>query len=95
MNNTPPTIVSSPASAKQGGQYTYQVQASDPDGDALSYSLEAAPSGMTIHPQTGLVQWTPAAGTRGRHQIRVVAKDPKGGFATQEFDLSLSAPTKS
>lgn len=95
MNNTPPTIVSLPASAKKDGQYTYQVQANDPDGDALSYSLEVAPSGMTIHPQTGLVQWTPAAGTRGSHQIRVVAKDLKGGFATQEFDLSLAAASKS
>lgn len=95
MNNTPPTIVSSPASAKQEGQYAYQVQAQDQDGDALTFNLEVAPPGMTIHTQTGLVQWTPGADTKGSHRVRVIAKDPKGGFATQEFDLSLSAPSKS
>ena len=95
MNNTPPTIVSSPASARQEGQYTYQVQANDSDGDVLSFSLEVAPPGMTIHPQTGLVQWVPTAEAKGSHQVRVVAKDPKGGFATQEFDLSLAAASKS
>ena len=95
MNNTPPTTVSSPASAKQDGQYAYQVQAQDPDGDALTFNLEVAPPGMTIHPQSGLVQWVPAADLKGSHRVRIIAKDSKGGFATQDFDLSLSSPVKS
>ena len=95
INNTPPTIVSSPTSAKQNGQYAYQVQTQDPDGDALTFNLEIAPSGMTIHPQTGLVQWVPAADVQGSHRVRVVVKDARGGFATQEFDLSLTALSKS
>lgn len=95
ISNTPPTIVSSPTSAKQDGQYAYQVQAQDPDGDALTFNLEVAPPGMTIHPQSGLVQWVPAADLKGNHRVRVVAKDARGGFATQEFDLSLTALSKS
>ena len=95
INNTPPTIVSSPTSAKQDVQYAYQVQAQDPDGDALTYNLEVAPPGMTIHSQSGLVQWVPAADLKGSHRVRIVAKDSKGGFATQDFDLTLTAPSKS
>ena len=95
INNTPPTIVSLPTSAKQDGQYAYQVQAQDPDGDALTFNLEVAPPGMTIHPQSGLVQWVPAADLKASHRVRIVAKDSKGGFDSQDFELSLSSPGKS
>jgi hypothetical protein len=38
--NTAPTITSTPrTSTRQGNLYTYQVQATDPEGDRLTYSL--------------------------------------------------------
>jgi putative Ig domain-containing protein len=95
MNNTAPRITSTPASAAQGAQYEYQVIAKDPDDDPVTYVLEVAPTGMTIDPQSGMIQWAVAPGTTGSHRVRVMAKDSKGGFATQEFDLSLSSPGQS
>ncbi len=95
MNNTAPRITSSPASAAQGTSYEYQVIAKDPDDDPVSYVLEVAPPGMTIDPQSGVIRWSVASGTTGSHRVRVVVKDSKGGFAMQEFDLSLSSPVKS
>jgi len=44
-----------------GQTFVYDVDATDPDGDALTFSLVAAPSGMTIDPASGLVRWTPGA----------------------------------
>ena len=35
-----------------GKIYTYQVKATDPDEDKLTYSLKSAPAGMTIDPKT-------------------------------------------
>ena len=40
-----------------GSVYTYQVKATDPDEDKLTYSLKSAPAGMTIDPKTGAIQW--------------------------------------
>lgn len=55
-----PPIVSTtaPVSATYGTPLTFQVSASDPDGDAFSYALSAAPSGMSMSSE-GLVTWTP------------------------------------
>jgi hypothetical protein len=46
---------------------------------------------MTIEAKTGRIHWGVTPDQKGNHRIRVVAKDPHGGFATQEFDLSLTA----
>ena len=58
-NNHPPVITSTPRTTLQAGRtYEYQVQAKDPDGDALNYVLDSGPAGMAISP-TGLVGWIP------------------------------------
>ena len=92
IGNALPTIVSQPPTAPTAGQYAYRVQADDPDGDPLTYVLESAPPGMTIDGQTGQITWVPSPETKGAHRVRIVAKDTKGGFASQEFELSLSGP---
>ncbi|MDY7002799.1 MAG: Ig-like domain-containing protein [Cyanobacteriota bacterium] len=40
-------------------EYQYPVEAIDPDEDVLAYSLETAPDGMTIDPNTGEIIWNP------------------------------------
>jgi len=67
QDNHPPQITSTPVtSATVGEAYTYDVAATDPDGDTLTYSLLAAPTGMTINSSTGLINWIPtAAGSFG------------------------------
>lgn len=94
LNNTAPRVTSSPATIALGGLYEYHVTAKDYDADPISYALEAAPVGMTIDSQSGLIRWMPTAGTTGSHHVRVVVRDGRGGFATQEFDLSLSTATQ-
>ena len=90
--NSAPMIVSDPPSAGEGGRYAYLVQATDPDGDPVTYALETAPPGMTIDTATGQVRWTLPPDLRGAHRIRVVAQDDRGGLAAQEFELSLVPP---
>lgn len=73
--NQPPAITSSPkVTAAAGGVYEYQVVASDRDGDALSYALVSAPTGMTIS-STGKVAWAVLAGfASGRALERVCVR---------------------
>jgi hypothetical protein len=94
MSNSSPTILSSPSLATTGEIYEYVVQASDPDGDRLTYTLEEAPPGMSIGEQTGRIRWTVTPEAKGLYRIKVVAQDSKGGFAAQAFELSISRPPK-
>jgi hypothetical protein len=83
--NAAPRFVSTPVTtAATGVRYTYAAQATDPDaGDILTFSLPTAPAGMTIDPLSGLVQWTPAAGQLGSHDVVVRVQDARGLFALQ------------
>jgi hypothetical protein len=56
--NHPPVIVSQAVTTAQFGQsYAYEVKAIDPDNDPVKYSLDAAPSGMSIDSTTGRISW--------------------------------------
>jgi RHS repeat-associated protein len=86
----PPTITSMPSSAGTVGQaYTYQVAATDPQGQALAYSLGQTPAGMTIDPSSGLVKWTPGATQTGTQTVQVIATDQAGLAANQTYSLSV------
>lgn len=91
MGNSLPKIVSTPPVPGTPDSYTYAVKAVDSDGDALTYHLEAAPSGMTIGERTGQIEWRVPANQPGVHHVKIVVKDGRGGAASQEFDLTLTA----
>ncbi len=56
--NQAPKIISEPVTnAELGKNYFYDVEAVDPNGDFLSYSLLFGPQGMNIDPITGLITW--------------------------------------
>jgi RHS repeat-associated protein len=87
-----PTIISvAPAHATAALPFSYRVTATDPNGDALSYYLDAAPAGMTIDRATGVVTWTPDAGQVGTQHVAVRVLDGRGGEAAQSFDLAVAA----
>ncbi|MCF6247089.1 MAG: Ig domain-containing protein, partial [Desulfobacula sp.] len=67
--------------------YNYDVNAIDPNNDALSYFLISSPGGMTITPDTGVISWTP--GTEGTYPVQVLAEDGKGGAHTQNFTITI------
>jgi VCBS repeat-containing protein len=89
---SPPTITSSPVTtATAGALYLYQARATDPDGTAIAWSLDAAPAGMTVGASTGLVTWTPGAGQEGANAVTARATDGSGQWATQPFTIQVAA----
>ena len=88
--NNRPTITSAPPSALQEGRFEYAVTAVDQEGDPLTYSLEAAPPGMTIDKATGRILWQVPPGTKGARRVRVVVRDNHEGQGFQEFELDMS-----
>ena len=85
--NHPPVIASSPVtSTTKDEPYSYDVNATDIDGDTLVYSLTANPSGMTINSSTGLIAWTPT--TSGDFDVTVKVSDGEL-TGTQSFTITV------
>ena len=90
--NDPPVITSLPdTTAVEDSLYTYAPLATDPDPvDSITFSLAAAPEGMSIDPQTALISWTPAQKDVGAVPVAVRATDASGGVAEQPFTLLVA-----
>ena len=90
--NNLPTITSTPRQfLRLGFNYDYDVDATDPDGDTLTYSLVDFPAGMTIDGSTGEIFWYPD--TEDTEVIKVRAEDGKGGVAEQAYNIIITGPS--
>ncbi len=89
IQNHPPIIQEHREFNFDGTVYTYQVKASDPDGDALVYSLEGAPDGMSIDKSTGLITWKVPAEFKGDAGATAVVNDGNGGIARYNLKISI------
>ena len=89
--NLDPVITSSPVTTgTQGVAYSYQVQATDPEGGSLTYTLPTKPTGMTIS-GSGLIAWTPSS--VGSEPVVVRVTDNKGAFAEQSYSIAVAVAT--
>ncbi|WP_013334653.1 putative Ig domain-containing protein [Gloeothece verrucosa] len=90
--NKNPVIETTPVIEIIGGQtYQYDVNATDANGDTLTYQLAIAPTGMTIDPQSGLINWTTTLADIANHQITLQVTDGRGGITQQNYSLSVIA----
>ena len=88
--NAAAEITSLPRTDVQVGRpYLYQIEASDPNGDPLTYTLVEGPVGMEVDEQ-GLVTWLPGADQAGENQITLSIDDGRGSAIQQSFTLSVS-----
>jgi len=92
--NRPPEITSVPVeTATVGVEYVYDVNATDPDGDTLIYSLiSVEPPGMEINPGSGKITWTPPidATVGDEFDVTVQVEDEDGLIDTQDFTITIS-----
>ena len=87
--NSPPAITSDPSRIAVSGQlYSYQIAASDPDNDALIYSLTTKPEGMAINSNT--ISWTPSESQVGTNNVVIQVSDASSS-ATQSFTITVSS----
>lgn len=87
--NRPPTLEAIGDQVVTAGRpFTLQIVATDPNGDALTYSLRGdALAGATLDASTGLFSWTPDAGLAGQSfNVTFVAADAELE-ATQDAKL--------
>jgi len=88
--NAAPVITSDPIiTATENQLYLYQVEASDPNGDTLTYSSIVKPEGMNIDSENGLMIWTPTNEQVGINLVEVEISDGKLSV-TQSFEIEVS-----
>jgi hypothetical protein len=91
VSNRPPSVTSRPGSSLPGGAFHYLVEAVDPDGDApLRFELDESPAGMQIGAISGEVDWRPTASQAGRHTVRVIVDDLRGGRIAHAFEVEVA-----
>ncbi|QEF99058.1 tRNA(Glu)-specific nuclease WapA precursor [Stieleria maiorica] len=91
--NLDPIIESSaPSEAVAGAVFRYDLFASDPNVDLLTYELTVGPALASID-AFGRIRWTPTSSDLGDHPFEVTVRDPRGGVAIQSFDLEVIEDT--
>ena len=84
INNAPIISSAAPNSVVIGDSLAYQIEATDIDGDPITFHLMSGPSGLTMTPG-GLVQWTPTAASTDFDEVVVEVRDNQGGITVHDF----------
>jgi hypothetical protein len=87
--NHPPVFIEHKNYDFSGTTLVYQAQATDTDGDRITYSLEGQPEGMSIDRNSGKVTWNVPGGYRGEQTVILVADDGHGGFARYSVSFMI------
>ncbi|MEM2991262.1 MAG: Ig-like domain-containing protein, partial [Halobacteria archaeon] len=91
--NQKPAITEIPdKTINEGSLLSFTVSASDPDaGDKLTFSLDAGPTGASIHPSTGLFSWQSKDGPDSFTVIvRVTDNGSPQESDTEVFDIIVN-----
>ncbi len=90
QTNAAPVLLDPADRSLYAGQSLYfQLQASDADGDSITFSSNNLPAGASLS-QSGAFAWTPSAGQAGTTNVAFVATDCTGRSATQSAQLAAS-----
>ncbi|MFT7559099.1 MAG: hypothetical protein ACI93R_001003 [Flavobacteriales bacterium] len=93
--NDPPSFSSFPNasnSRSEGGSYSFDVDATDPESDTLRYELTSAPADMLIDDISGEITWTigDAADTTNTITVRAFELGNTSSNVEASFDIDVS-----
>jgi len=86
---TPPTISNKPISDQTiavNEDFALDIDATEPDGDDITYAASGLPSGLSIDSNSGLISGVPT--TTGTYTVTVIAKD-KDGEDSESFTIEV------
>lgn len=93
--NRAPTISGTPPKTAVAGQsYSFQPTASDPDGDALAFSIQNKPAWATFSTSTGRLSGTPTSSQTGTYS-NIVIRVSDGKVSTSLPAFSITVTTTS
>jgi glucose/arabinose dehydrogenase/PKD repeat protein len=79
---------------EEGAEVLVQVEATDPDGDSLTYELTGMPAGVSIDAETGAITGTigPGASSSSPFVATVTVTDERGAVAEATFGWTVALP---
>ncbi|MCG8317644.1 MAG: putative Ig domain-containing protein, partial [Pseudomonadales bacterium] len=87
--NQSPSVISVPAATSMENQlYTYVIDAIDPDGDELTYTLNNSPQGMILQDNT--LSWTPTYEQAGTYDVVISVSDNINEPVNQTYSLTIN-----
>jgi hypothetical protein len=88
----PPTISGNPAtSVNVGSAYSFTPSASDPDGHALTFSIQNPPAWTTFNTDTGQLSGTPSAGDIGSYaNIIIIVTNGTSSASLPAFSIAVT-----
>jgi hypothetical protein len=91
--NHAPSIAGTPSpQARAGAAYTFTPQASDADGDHLTFSIANKPSWASFNASTGQLSGTPTAANVGSFaNVVITVSDGSSTAALSAFSITVSA----
>ncbi|MCF6207109.1 MAG: Ig-like domain-containing protein, partial [Sulfurovum sp.] len=90
---TPPTILNKPIpdqTATLNSNFTLDIDATEPDGDTITYTANGLPPGLSIDSTTGIIAGTPT--TPGTYSVTITATD-KDGSDNTTFNIIIPDAT--
>ena len=93
--NSPPTISGVPASRVVVGEmYSFTPNATDPDGDTLTFAIDNKPGWASFDSATGRLSGQPALGSIGTHgNIRIRVSDGDASASLAAFSITVEDDT--
>lgn len=89
--NEPPTVTDATYVTMKNTPVSGGVAGTDPDGDALAYSLDTAPAHGTVALDVyGRWTYTPSADYTGTDRFTVKVSDPQGEYAISSIALTVT-----
>jgi hypothetical protein len=89
-NSAPRISGTPPTSVNVGQQYRFVPTASDPDGNALTFSISNKPAWATFNTATGELSGTPASGYAGTYSsIQISVSDGKLSASLPAFSIAV------
>lgn len=79
-----------PTEAQPGQLFTFDADSPDEGTAGVVYALAAAPTGATIDPDTGVIEWTPTSDTASPVTFEILVSDEAGNSASQSASVSIA-----
>lgn len=87
-NNPPVLMAIENKIVNEGKNLTFTVNATDADGDSLTYSAANLPEGATFDPNTRVFSWTPGYGQSGTYSVTFIVTDG-ADFASNTVEIEV------
>src|SRR5262249_42400870 len=89
LNHTPVIQPIAPKTVYEGVALSFAVQASDPDGQALTYSATGLPLGASFNAGTHVFSWTPSYLQAASYDVTFRATDTMAAFDEETVHITV------